>query len=132
MSHSIKFTFKRQPSLNFKVTDNPSTRFTYTEGTPFPVNSGSNQIRYLTMEEYKDLTGVESTKDVLYIVTDYKVDDEGNTYPGLLIGDGNAYIGDLPVLVGITANEQAAIDSIYDKVGCKIDAFDEELIVFYK
>ncbi len=59
-----------------------------------------------------------SEKNVLYIYTDYKRIREGNEeilIPGLKVGDGSAYLIDLPFL-NSAAMEQDFMDHINDKV----------------
>lgn len=114
MSKGIHFTVK-QPS---------TIHFSYRKGTLIPTSNGSSQIQRITKEEYQQLTGTQSEQDIIYIITDYTEDSQAVAF-----GDGNAYIGDLPLTVGITIQER---EELHDKIGVKIDEEDEELLVFYK
>lgn len=71
-----------------------------------------------------------SEKDALYIYTDYKEKD-GVVIPGIKIGDGFAYVVDLPFStdVGITDEERAFWNN---KVTAFIDPFDDEVLVLTK
>lgn len=118
-------------TIKFKVSSTPTINFKYAKGTAVPVN---NQITRLTLQEYKIVSGDISAEDMFYLITDYKTDSDGTPYPGLAVGDGSAYIGDLPVITGLTADEQLALDNIIninDKVGCMADD-ETETLIFYK
>lgn len=88
-------------------------------------------IKQITTDDYKDLTGVVSQKGTIYFIEDYKVDDNGDKTGAFLVGDGNAYIGDLPVSICISKTEQELLNRLSEKVGCKIDASNPERLVFY-
>lgn len=49
-----------------------------------------------TTEEWQSVTEVVSKKGEVYVYSDYAQDEQGNNIPGFKIGDGNAYIIDLP------------------------------------
>lgn len=51
-----------------------------------------------TTDDLKDRSGETSGKNVLYVWSNYN----GENQPGISIGDGNAYIGDLPVISGMS------------------------------
>lgn len=70
-----------------------------------------------------------SAKDVIYVYTDYEIVD-GQPIPNLKIGDGNAYLIDLPFIssCGIT---QEQINFWNNKVSIKIDENDPENVIFY-
>lgn len=76
---------KNHPSINGQelVGDRPLSDF---------ANVAS--LEYGTVEDFKARSGEVSVKNVLYVRTDYG----GEGHPGISIGDGNAYIGDLPVI----------------------------------
>ena len=68
-----------------------------------------------------------SEKNVLYIYTDYKRIRDGNEeilIPGLKVGDGSAYLIDLPFL-NSAAMEQDFIDHINNKV-IHVSPYDRE------
>lgn len=57
----------------------------------------SSKIISHTTAEWESL-GVTTISEngVLYVYTDYKQDESGNNIPGFKMGDGNAYVADLP------------------------------------
>lgn len=57
--------------------------------------------QYITLADRKERSGEVSKRDVMYVITDYTTDSDGKPEPGISLGDGNAYIGDLPVIAGI-------------------------------
>ncbi len=68
-----------------------------------------------------------SEKNVLYIYTDYKKIKQGDEeilIPGLKVGDGNAYLIDLPFL-NSAVMEQDFMDHINDKV-IHVSPYDRE------
>lgn len=77
----------------------------------------------------------------IYIYSDYKQDGEGNNIPGIKVGDGNAYLIDLPfstklidehiadAVIHITSAER---DFWNNKVTCYIDENNITRLVFSK
>lgn len=51
-----------------------------------------------TKEEWEEYSGVISKRNRLYVITDYYTDSDGVNHPAIKIGDGKAYIGDLPLV----------------------------------
>lgn len=78
------FPYGYRPSEPF----NPSTRI---------YAPPSSKIISHTTAEWESL-GVSTVSEsgVLYVYTDYKQDESGNNIPGFKMGDGNAYVADLP------------------------------------
>ena len=82
---------------------------------------------------------VVSTKDVLYVYTDWKKNSSNQDIPGIKVGDGLAYIVDLPftdelwaahvmdTLLHVSASDRTNWDS---KVRCYMDSTDLEKLVF--
>lgn len=82
-------------------------------------------------------------KDCIYVYTDYQVID-GIEYPALKVGDGMAYLIDLPFVMGSNAalNEHINDTDVHiqpgerqywnNKVTCFMSAADDETIVFTK
>ena len=76
---------------------------TLTEGTEIAQVNGtslyapSSKIISHTTAEWESLgTTTVSESGVLYVYTDYKQDESGKNIPGFKMGDGNAYVADLP------------------------------------
>ena len=70
----------------------------------------------------------QSKKDTAYVYTDYKIVD-GQPVPNIKIGDGNAYVVDLPFIAcsDITPEQIAFWNN---KVSCIIDPDDAENVIF--
>lgn len=90
--------------------------------------------------EYWAQNPTVSQKDVIYVFTDHQQLD-GEDIPGIKIGDGNAYVMDLPFcddvysrhiadrILHITQEERNFWNN---KVTCYIDPFQADRIVFSK
>lgn len=64
----------------------------------------------------------------IYIYTDYSQDEQGRDIPALKIGDGNAYVIDLPFMASVTEADREFWNS---KVSAAIHPFDSENLVLY-
>lgn len=96
-------------------------------------------ILYDTTANWDSQTQLESIQGVVYVYSDYDVDEDNNNVPGIKIGDGNAYLIDLPftdslfkqhiqdTVSHITAAERTAWNN---KVRCYIDTLDDEKLIF--
>lgn len=96
-----------------------------------------------TTENWNAQRDLISKKDCIYIYTDYQTID-GVSIPAIKVGDGSAYLIDLPFVMG---NDTRLNDHINDtnvhiqpgerefwnnKVTCFISASDEEILVITK
>lgn len=92
-----------------------------------------------TTAEFDSDKGRISERNIIYVYTDYKEDSEGVTHPGIKIGDGKAYIVDLPFATGFSASisgtTEETIEQITEelktKVSTTIATDDSENLVFY-
>lgn len=50
----------------------------------------------MTTAEWNQQPPTVSESGALYIWSDYRQDEQGNNIPGVKVGDGNAYVADLP------------------------------------
>lgn len=101
---------------------------------------GISEILYNTTEYWNSQVGVQSKAGVLYVYSDYRQED-GVYIPAVKIGDGNAYIIDLPFAddiyakhvvnktIHVTEEEKAFWN---DKVTCFIDPLNDKKIIFTK
>lgn len=89
--------------LSFSEGETFNTQFS--EGGRFTTNFGEVQTIYAgvlsdTTEGWNSQKELIAQKNVLYVYTDYQTDtdEEGNTVeiPGIKIGDGKAYLIDIP------------------------------------
>lgn len=74
-----------------------------------------------TTAEWNNTPFLESEANVLYIYSDYKIktDDYGQEYyiPGLKIGDGKAYLIDLPFVNNVDSDlENMLLDHVNNKI----------------
>lgn len=83
-----------------------------------------------TVAGWNAQSGLVSAKNIIYVYTDYKVVD-GQPVPNIKIGDGNAYLIDLPFVVGETSVTQEQIEFWNGKASVMIDPFNPERLVFY-
>lgn len=88
---------------------------------------GHTRILQKTTAEWNSEVTLISDKDTIYVYTDYQNKD-GVNVPGVKIGDGNAYVIDLPFIFGLT---QADIESWNNKIAVRIDDYDAENLIMY-
>lgn len=100
----------------------------------------NNNVISDTTENWNAKSTLISKKDYIYVYTDHKIIDD-KPIPGIKIGDGNAYIVDLPfvneefadhIMDSIAHVTQQDRDRWDDKVTCFIDLNDFENLVFSK
>ena len=65
-------------------------------GTDESVSRAKLPFEYGTVSEWAGRAGEISQEGVFYVYTDYSQDEQGKNIPAVKIGDGLAYIGDLP------------------------------------
>ena len=99
---------------------------------------GFVKILYDTKANWDKQTTLVSQANTFYIYSDAYQDSQGNDVPGVKIGDGNAYVVDLPFIgklydehladtvKHITAAERAAWNN---KVRCYLDTNNAENLV---
>lgn len=87
------------------------------------------QVVSKTTAEWNAQPMLISAKDVIYVYTDYKIVDD-QPVPNLKVGDGNAYLIDLPFIAadGVT-EEQIAFWN--NKVSVRLDELDAENMILY-
>ena len=90
-------------------------------------SGGRKEIISNTTEAWNSNPGLKSVKDIVYVYTDYRTVD-GHPIPGIKIGDGLAFVVDLPFVSGVT-DEQIAFWN--DKCSVMIDPEDPEHLIFY-
>lgn len=96
---------------------------------------------YMTTAEWNQQPPTVSEAGALYIWSDYRQDEQGNNIPGVKVGDGNAYIADLPFKdddflkhilntdIHVTPEEKEFWNN---KVTCYISQNNPERIIFTK
>ena len=88
-----------------------------------------NIVACKTTAEWEQLTTLVSVLGEVYVYTDGGEDPEGNPIPKIKIGDGLAYVVDLPFIAGTDLQiTQADIDNWNNKVAVRADG---ENLIFY-
>jgi len=64
------------------------------------------QIEYDTTAGWAAKRNLRSKEKVIYVYTDYETDADGNNIPAFKIGDGSAYVADLPFVSHVTQEEK--------------------------
>lgn len=97
------------------------------------------KVLYADTATWNSQAQLVSQQGYIYIYSDYKQDGEGNDIPGIKVGDGNAYLIDLPFSTKlidehiadttrhITAAERTAWNN---KVRCYIDTNNDQNLIF--
>lgn len=100
-----------------------------------------DKVLYADTATWNSQAQLVSQLGYLYIYSDYKQDDEGNNIPGIKVGDGNAYLIDLPfstklidehIANAVIHITQAERDFWNNKVTCYIDENNITRLVFSK
>ena len=97
-----------------------------------------SRIYYKTTVEWNSVPSMVAREGVIYIYSDYKQDEEGRNIAGFKVGDGKAYLIDMPFIDEIISEhvEEAVIHITQEerefwnsKVRCYMsEVHDEELI----
>lgn len=99
----------------------------------------NNTIISNTTAYWSSRTSLISEKDTIYIYTDYKKNENNKDIPGIKIGDGLAYVVDLPFIddevtehiadkiIHLSQQDRNKWDA---KVRCYINASDSENLIF--
>ena len=83
-----------------------------------------------TTDEWNTDRDLIAKKNTIYVYTDYDKDREGKDVPNIKIGDGKAYLIDLPFAYsgGVT---QEQIEYWNNKISVRLDDEDAENVIFY-
>lgn len=92
--------------------------------------SGKKEVVSDTTAGWNSQVTLISQKDVIYVYTDYKIVDD-KPVPNIKIGDGNAYLIDLPFLVSDIEITEEQIEYWNNKVAVMLDILDPENVIFY-
>lgn len=92
-----------------QLTDLPKLNGVVIKGSRTGDDYSVPTIKFDTTENWK-ASGEVSEEHVIYVFTDYKEDPDGNAIAGIKLGDGKAYIIDLPFLDSIAAAHAADTD----------------------
>lgn len=99
----------------------------------------TSKIFYATTAEWREQTTLVSIEGAIYVWSDYRKDENNKDVPGIKIGDGLAYVLDLPFLdetflehiqdttIHVTSTEKEFWNN---KVRCYLSNIDGEALVF--
>lgn len=102
-----------------------------------PTADITGKVKSATTAEWAQQTSLTSEKDVIYVYTDHQTDN-GKNIPGIKIGDGLAYVVDLPFVdtiymkhitdtdIHITAEERAKWNKA---ITADVKSTDENLVL---
>lgn len=99
------------------------------------------KVLYADTATWNSQAQLVSQQGYIYIYSDYKQDSSGNNIPGIKVGDGNAYLIDLPfstklidehIADAVIHITQAERDFWNNKVTCYIDENNITRLVFSK
>lgn len=108
-------------------------------GTDESISRAKLPFEYGTVSEWAGRAGEVSQQGMFYVYTDYSQDEHGANIPAVKIGDGLAYIGDLPftkadflshindTTIHVTAEEKEFWNN---KVRCYILQENNENLIF--
>lgn len=123
-------TFPSVGSELILYVDTDSSSIYYWTGTAYIPIKGHTTANIIakTKDEWAAETSMLSQYGYVYIYTDYRQEGDNNI-PAMKIGDGNAYVIDLPFFTtGVTEADRARWDN---KVSAKISSSDNENLVLY-
>ena len=130
--------FTGEPTAPTPSLEDDSTRLATTEFVQ-ALLADTGKVYYDTTENWATQTTLVSEKGSIYVWSDYRKNDENIDTPGIKIGDGLAYVLDLPFIdedfvkhiqdsdIHVTLADKAFWG---DKVRCFIDASENETLVF--
>ena len=99
----------------------PAIIFYLNDGGVVPPEPSKQEVITHTTAEWAQLTSLVSEKDVIYIWSDYKVKD-GTPIPAMKVGDGDAYVLDLPFATqAITEDDIAKWNTVTSKVSARVE-----------
>ena len=124
--------FPQQGESNKLYVDTTNDVLYYWDGTMYRsiAKEADAEVVTKTTAEWNALPTFKSSYGVIYIYSDKETID-GVTYPGLKVGDGLAYVVDLPFFADSTTVTPEEKQFWNGKVSVKIDALDSENVIFY-
>ena len=131
-------------SVDFNVINNMSADFTMSPsfsasfGSVYVI-SGDCRVLYASTETWNSRPQLVSERGYIYIYSDYRQNEQEQNIPAMKVGDGSAYLIDLPFaddliqkhiadnIIHITQGEREFWNN---KVRCFIDPLDGHNLVF--
>ena len=134
-------------SVDFNVVNDLSVEFTNTPqqidaqfGTVYVVG-GDCRVLYATTATWNSQPQLIADRGYLYIYADYKQNEQGQNIAGIKVGDGRAYLIDMPFTDDLYARHiedtvlhisQEDRDRWDNKVTCFLDPLDTNILIFSK
>lgn len=134
-------------SADFNVVNDLPVEFTNTSqqidaqfGTVYVVG-GDCRVLYATTATWNSQPQLIADRGYLYIYADYKQNEQGQNIAGIKVGDGNAYLIDMPFTDDLYARHiedtvlhisQEDRDRWDNKVTCFLDPLDANILIFSK
>lgn len=139
---NVKGRIGQKTSVSGSVTIGTGSTTNYNKLTNLPMINGVTlkgnktsfdldllSIRSNTTEYWNSIPDLVSASNTIYVYTDYN-EESGVDIPAIKIGDGSAYLIDLP-FVATTNITQSDIDNWNNKVSVMLDNTNLENLVFY-
>lgn len=132
---SATFNVVNDQSINF---DTISQTLDAQFGTIYVV-SGNSKVLYATTATWNSQPTLESIRGCIYIYSDHKQNTQGQNLAGFKVGDGSAYLIDLPfvdeqieehimnTVVHITQEER---EKWNNKVRCYMSEVKDDILIF--
>ena len=101
--------------------------------------SGDCKVLYASTETWNSKPQLISEKGYIYIYSDYRQNEQEQNIPAMKVGDGSAYLIDLPfvddlvqkhIIDNVIHISQSERECWNDKVRCFIDPLNEHNLVF--
>lgn len=131
---NMSFSEPKKMKATMKTTGGTDFKMGFTAGGKMYSNVAVN-----TTDGWNSQPNLVSVKNTVYVYSDYRHDEEGNSYPAFKVGDGLAYVIDLPFNDELMA-VHIADSSIHitdeerefwnNKVSVFVDSENEEHIIF--
>lgn len=95
-----------------------------------PGSGGRKEVVSNTTEAWNSMPSLKSVKDVIYVYTDHTI-VSGRPIPAMKIGDGQAFLIDLPFISGGSEIAPEQIEFWNEKCSVMLDPNDPEHMIFY-
>ena len=92
--------------------------------------SSKKEVYSNTTEGWNSQVSLVSSRDVIYVYTDFRIVDD-HPVPNIKIGDGKAFLIDLPFIAGDSGITPEQIAFWDNKVSVRVDEDDPETVIFY-
>lgn len=126
--HRYLVSYLSAPKIEYKGTDQWKIRATelFNEGGGGGGGGGSQEVFYDTTAGWNAQTTLVSRAGVIYVYSDYKV-ESGKNIPNIKVGDGLAYVVDLPFMnMDVTEVQK----TFWNNKVTTVDSVQNETLIF--